>query len=92
MPTKAGGPSRRRRPRHPATANPDLKAIYMHAGGVFLAPTLQTLKRNELLHPAGESTSSSSPTTASRRSSTRSATARPTPPCRSRPTSTPSTG
>ena len=26
-------------------STPDLKAIYMHAGGVFLAPTLQTLKR-----------------------------------------------
>ena len=37
------------------TANPDLKAIYMHAGGVFLAPTLQTLKRKGLLKlPAGE--------------------------------------
>jgi ribose transport system substrate-binding protein len=36
------------------TANPDVKAIYMHAGGVFLAPTLQTLKRKGLLHPAGE--------------------------------------
>jgi ribose transport system substrate-binding protein len=35
-------------------ATPDLKAIYMHAGGVFLAPTLQTLKRKGMLHPAGE--------------------------------------
>jgi ABC-type sugar transport system substrate-binding protein len=35
-------------------ANPDLKAIYMHAGGVFLAPTLQTLKRKGLLKLAGE--------------------------------------
>lgn len=35
-------------------SNPDLKAIYMHAGGVFLAPTLQTLKRKGLLKPAGE--------------------------------------
>ncbi|ODT09092.1 MAG: ABC transporter substrate-binding protein [Kaistia sp. SCN 65-12] len=35
-------------------AQPDLKAIYMHAGGVFLAPTLQTLKRKNLLKPAGE--------------------------------------
>jgi ribose transport system substrate-binding protein len=35
-------------------ANPGLKAIYMHAGGVFLAPTLQTLKRKGLLKPAGE--------------------------------------
>ena len=26
----------------------------MHAGGVFLAPTLQTLKRKGMLHPAGE--------------------------------------
>lgn len=30
-------------------STPDLKAIYMHAGGVFLAPTLQTLKRRGLL-------------------------------------------
>ena len=30
-------------------SNPDLKAIYMHAGGVFLAPTLQTLKRKGML-------------------------------------------
>jgi ribose transport system substrate-binding protein len=35
-------------------STPDLKAIYMHAGGVFLAPTLQTLKRRGMLHPAGE--------------------------------------
>ena len=35
-------------------STPDLKAIYMHAGGVFLAPALQTLKRRGLLHPAGE--------------------------------------
>jgi ribose transport system substrate-binding protein len=35
-------------------STPDLKAIYMHAGGVFLAPTLQTLKRRGLLKPAGE--------------------------------------
>src|SRR5271170_6691206 len=35
-------------------SNPNIKAIYMHAGGVFLAPTLQTLKRRSLLHPAGQ--------------------------------------
>ena len=35
-------------------STPGLKAIYMHAGGVFLAPTLQTLKRKGLLKPAGE--------------------------------------
>lgn len=35
-------------------ATPDLKAIYMHAGGVFLAPTLQTLKRKGKLKLAGE--------------------------------------
>lgn len=35
-------------------SHPQLKAIYMHAGGVFLAPTLQTLKRKGLLKPAGE--------------------------------------
>lgn len=36
------------------SANPDLKGIYMHAGGVYLAPTLQTLRRKGLLHPAGD--------------------------------------
>ena len=35
-------------------STPDIKAIYMHAGGVFLAPALQTLKRKGILHPAGE--------------------------------------
>ena len=35
-------------------SNPDLKAIYMHAGGVFLAPTLQTLKRKSKLIPVGQ--------------------------------------
>ncbi|MBB5753997.1 sugar ABC transporter substrate-binding protein [Prosthecomicrobium pneumaticum] len=35
-------------------STPDLKAIYMHAGGVFLAPTLQTLKRKGLLKTTGE--------------------------------------
>jgi ribose transport system substrate-binding protein len=35
-------------------STPNLKAIYMHAGGVFLAPTLQTLKRRGLLHKAGD--------------------------------------
>jgi ABC-type sugar transport system substrate-binding protein len=35
-------------------ATPNLKAIYMHAGGVFLAPTLQTLKRKGMLKLAGE--------------------------------------
>jgi ribose transport system substrate-binding protein len=34
-------------------ANPDLKAIYMHAGGVFLAPALQTLKRKNMLKTVG---------------------------------------
>ncbi len=32
-------------------ANPDLKAIYMQAGGVFLAPTLQVLKQKNMLVP-----------------------------------------
>jgi ribose transport system substrate-binding protein len=36
------------------TANPDVKAIYMQAGGVYLAPTLQTLRRKQLLFPAGD--------------------------------------
>ncbi|WP_331769003.1 sugar ABC transporter substrate-binding protein (plasmid) [Embleya sp. NBC_00888] len=35
-------------------ANPDLKGIYMQAGGVFLAPTLQQLKAKGLLHPVGD--------------------------------------
>ncbi|CAB3638358.1 sugar ABC transporter substrate-binding protein [Trinickia soli] len=35
------------------TANPDVKAIYMQAGGVYLAPTLQTLRRKQMLFPAG---------------------------------------
>ena len=35
-------------------STPDLKAIYMHAGGVFLAPTLQTLKRKGMLKIAGQ--------------------------------------
>jgi ribose transport system substrate-binding protein len=35
-------------------STPDLKAIYMHAGGVFLAPTLQTLRRKGLLKKAGQ--------------------------------------
>jgi ribose transport system substrate-binding protein len=35
-------------------STPDLKAIYMHAGGVFLAPTLQTLKRKGMLKTAGQ--------------------------------------
>jgi ribose transport system substrate-binding protein len=35
-------------------ANPDIKAIYMQAGGVYLAATLQALKRHKMLHPAGD--------------------------------------
>ncbi|MGW8554699.1 sugar ABC transporter substrate-binding protein [Streptomyces tubercidicus] len=35
------------------TANPDVKGIYMQAGGVYLSPTLQTLKSKHLLFPAG---------------------------------------
>ncbi|NUO99331.1 MAG: sugar ABC transporter substrate-binding protein [Nonomuraea sp.] len=31
--------------------NPDVKGIYMHAGGVHLAPTLQVLKQKNLLVP-----------------------------------------
>jgi simple sugar transport system substrate-binding protein/ribose transport system substrate-binding protein len=33
-------------------ANPDLNGIYMQAGGVFLAPTLQVLKQKNMLLPA----------------------------------------
>ncbi|MEV7284849.1 sugar ABC transporter substrate-binding protein [Streptomyces sp. NPDC093252] len=35
-------------------AHPDLKGIYMQAGGVYLAPTLQTLKSKGLLKKTGE--------------------------------------
>ncbi|NUR84941.1 MAG: sugar ABC transporter substrate-binding protein [Nonomuraea sp.] len=35
-------------------ANADLKGVYMQAGGVFLAPTLQTLKGKGLLKPVGD--------------------------------------
>ena len=35
------------------TQNKDLKGIYMQAGGVYLAPTLQTLKRLGGLHKVG---------------------------------------
>ncbi|MFF0459454.1 sugar ABC transporter substrate-binding protein [Streptomyces mexicanus] len=34
-------------------ANPDLKGIYLQAGGVYLAPTLQTLKSKKMLRKAG---------------------------------------
>ncbi len=36
------------------TAHPDIHGIYMHAGGAYLAATLQTLKRKNLLVPAGQ--------------------------------------
>lgn len=36
------------------TANPDVKGIYMQAGGVYLSPTLQTLRRKHLLFSAGD--------------------------------------
>jgi ABC-type sugar transport system substrate-binding protein len=35
-------------------ANPDLRGIYMQAGGVFLAPTINVLKQKGLLVPAGD--------------------------------------
>ncbi|MCX4903354.1 sugar ABC transporter substrate-binding protein [Streptomyces sp. NBC_00878] len=35
-------------------ANPDIKGIYMQAGGVYLAPTLQTLKSKGLLKTVGQ--------------------------------------
>ncbi|MFD7291746.1 sugar ABC transporter substrate-binding protein [Streptomyces sp. NPDC059897] len=34
-------------------ANPDIKGIYLQAGGVYLAPTLQTLKSKGMLEKAG---------------------------------------
>ncbi len=36
-------------------ANPDIKGIYLQAGGVYLAPTLQTLKSKGMLKKAGDS-------------------------------------
>jgi ribose transport system substrate-binding protein len=36
------------------TANPDVKGIYMQAGGVYLAPTLSTLRRHNALVAAGD--------------------------------------
>lgn len=36
------------------TANPDVKGIYMQAGGVYLSPTLQTLRRKNMLFSAGD--------------------------------------
>ncbi|MFI9833060.1 sugar ABC transporter substrate-binding protein [Streptomyces sp. NPDC051913] len=36
-------------------SNPDIKGIYMQAGGVYLAPTLQTLKSKGMLKTAGQS-------------------------------------
>ncbi|WP_043262745.1 sugar ABC transporter substrate-binding protein [Streptomyces sp. CT34] len=35
-------------------ANPDIKGIYLQAGGVYLAPTLQTLKSKGMLKKTGE--------------------------------------
>ena len=36
------------------TANPDVKGIYMQAGGVYLAPTLQVLERKNMKFPVGD--------------------------------------
>ncbi|MFI7139819.1 sugar ABC transporter substrate-binding protein [Streptomyces massasporeus] len=36
-------------------ANPDIKGIYLQAGGVYLAPTLQILKSKGMLKTAGQS-------------------------------------
>lgn len=33
------------------TANPDIRAIYIQAGGVYLAPTLSVLRRHDALEP-----------------------------------------
>ncbi|MFF1699655.1 sugar ABC transporter substrate-binding protein [Streptomyces sp. NPDC058257] len=35
-------------------SNPDIEGIYMQAGGVYLAPTLQTLKSKGMLKKAGQ--------------------------------------
>jgi ribose transport system substrate-binding protein len=37
------------------TANPDVKAIYMQAGGVYLEPALSVLRRHGLLFSSGDS-------------------------------------
>ncbi|MGA6166120.1 sugar ABC transporter substrate-binding protein [Amycolatopsis magusensis] len=36
------------------TSNPDVKAVYMQAGGVYLAPTVQALQRKNLYFPVGD--------------------------------------
>lgn len=36
------------------TSNPDLAGIYLHSDGGYLAPTLQTLERRELLLPSDD--------------------------------------
>ncbi|AXB47572.1 sugar ABC transporter substrate-binding protein [Amycolatopsis albispora] len=36
------------------TSNPDVKAVYMQAGGVYLAPTVQALQRKNLFFPVGD--------------------------------------
>ncbi|MFD9893089.1 sugar ABC transporter substrate-binding protein [Amycolatopsis sp. NPDC059027] len=36
------------------TANPDIKAVYMQAGGVYLAPTEAALKRKNMFFPVGD--------------------------------------
>ncbi|RZQ60699.1 sugar ABC transporter substrate-binding protein [Amycolatopsis suaedae] len=36
------------------TSNPDVKAIYMQAGGVYLAPTMQALQRKNMFFPVGD--------------------------------------
>ena len=88
-----GRRDRRRRSCRPGSPrNPDIKGVYMQSS-FALAGTLQVLKQKR---PAGRrrttrSTSSSSPTTASPRSSRTSPRATSTPPSPSRPTCTPST-
>ncbi|QFU93113.1 sugar ABC transporter substrate-binding protein [Amycolatopsis sp. YIM 10] len=36
------------------TSNPDVKAVYMQAGGTYLAPTVQALQRKNLFFPVGD--------------------------------------
>lgn len=36
------------------SSNHDIKAIYSQAGGIYLAPTLETLKRANMLHKVGD--------------------------------------
>lgn len=53
-PTKWDGPTAAADLQTVLTQHPDVNGIYMQAGGVFLAPTLQVLKSANRLVPAGQ--------------------------------------